>query len=127
MTMAENIATLSSAFRQLSDALHLASVACKDLEYTLPLLAASKTNVASSTTTPTQQPNTPMEKGKRFRDPNEPKRPPTAYLLYQKEARQKLVEEDSQLKPPEIMGRIALLWNDLSESAKKVRRLSSVK
>jgi|SRR5579862_9111176 len=126
MASSENIAALSSAFRQLSDALHLASVACKDLEYTLPLLAASRAPDNSSVPRdlPERQRDL-VEKlkhppSKRIRDPNEPKRPPSAYLLYQKDARQKLLQELSHLKPPEIMGKIAALWNDLSESAKRV-------
>jgi hypothetical protein len=119
MATPENIATLSSAFRQLSEALHVASVACKDLEYTLPLLAASKAGSVGSPTAievPTQESKTP----KGIKDPNEPRRPATAYLLYQKEARHKLIEESPQLKPPEIMVKLASQWNNLSEAAKRV-------
>jgi len=119
MATADKIATLSAAFRQLSDALHLASVACKDLEYTLPLLASSKSiPVAPSTSTGQLQLATAQPK--RVKDPNEPKRPPSSYLLFQKDARKRLAEQDPDLKPAEAMTKLAALWNELNDSGRKV-------
>jgi hypothetical protein len=114
MTDAEKAAVLSAAFRQLSDALHLASVACKDLEYTIPQLA---TNAQPSL--PTPQPK-PAEKVKRVRDPNEPRRPPSAYLLFASEARAKLVKAGTELKPPEFMTKLGAMWSELGDVEKRV-------
>lgn len=119
MASADTVAVLSGAFRQLADALHRVSAACKDLEYTIPLLSAeSSSNVGPKASTQSSQ--TPAEKPKRIRDPNEPRRPPSAYLLYQSKARQDLTKSDPDMKPADIMTKLANMWNDLTESQKKV-------
>lgn len=120
MVTQDTVTSLSSALRQLSDAFHRASVACKDLEYTIPLLAAGldlPNDVPKQTTTPAAA---VPEKRKRIRDPNEPRRPPSGYLLFLAKARQDLPKTDSDLKPAEVMSKIAGMWSELSESQRKV-------
>ena len=120
MVTEDTVNNLSSALRQLSDAFHRASVACKDLEYTIPLLASGleTTNNAPKQISP--PPMVPPEKRKRIRDPNEPRRPPTAYLLFMAKARQDLPKADIDLKPSDIMTKMAAMWKDLDDSQKKV-------
>jgi transcriptional regulator HMO1 len=113
--MNDTATVLSQAFRNLSDALHTASVACKDLEYTIPLLAGRQPPAAA--TTSATGPAAP-EKQKRVRDPNEPKRPQSAYLLFLSKAREDVhksggVGED--MKPADVMSKLASMWNELSE------------
>jgi len=123
MAITDTAAALSTAFRQLSDALHLASTACKDLEYTIPLLAANSgglpagsaglsNSVAASTA--------PAEKVKRKKDPNEPRRPPSSYLLFLANAREELAKSEPELKPAEALTRLAAMWKDLSGAQKAV-------
>jgi len=114
----DTAAILSAAFRQLSDALYRVSVACKDLEYTIPLLSAG--SAASATVIPEASSQPAAEKPKRIRDPNEPRRPPSSYLLFLSKARQDVNKADPDLKPAEVMSKLANMWNDLSESDKKV-------
>jgi len=125
MTNEDKAAVLSAAFRQLSDALHLASVACKDLEYTIPQLAAGAPPSQPIPPTPQAQP-VPAPKVKRVRDPNEPRRPPSAYLLFASEARAKLVKDKTDLKPAELMTKLGAMWSDLADSKKRVVFLSNV-
>jgi hypothetical protein len=122
MTSQETITTLSTAFRQLSDALHSASVACKDLEYIIPQLATSQTSSTASPSGTAQPPAQPtsQEKGKRVRDPNEPRRPPSAYLLFTSKARGDVVKNNPDLKATEVFTKLAGLWSELTDSEKKV-------
>lgn len=116
MAATDTATVLSLAFRQLSDALHQASLACKDLEYTLPLLAANLDRSTAKTTTP----QAPAEKTKRIRDPNEPRRPPSSYLLFLSKAREDLTKTNPELKPSEVMSKLAGMWKDLSDVQKQV-------
>jgi len=117
MVTENTVNNLSSALRQLSDAFHRASVACKDLEYTIPLLAAG---VDLPSDAPKHAAG-PPEKRKRIKDPDEPRRPPSGYLLFLQKARQDLSKTDSDLKPAEVMSKMAAMWKDLDESEKKVQ------
>ena len=108
---------LSLAFRQLSEGLQQASVACKDLEYNIPILLGKSDGAKTSTTA---QAAPPAEKTKRVRDPNEPRRPPSAYLLFTSKARADVTKSDPELKPAEVMSKLAELWKDLSDSQKLV-------
>jgi len=120
MATEDTVNNLSAALRQLSDAFHRASVACKDLEYTIPLLAAGvelSNDVSKQTTMQTAE---PPEKRKRIRDPDEPRRPQSAYLLFLAKARQELPKTDSDLKPSEIMSKMAAMWKDLDDAEKRV-------
>jgi HMG (high mobility group) box len=123
MSISETAAILSAAFRQLSDALHLASVACKDLEYTIPQLASSSS--PPSTVLQTPQPQQHPKKVKRVREPNEPRRPPSAYLLFANEARAKLVKDGTELKPAELMTKLGAMWSELDDSKKQVLFLTT--
>jgi hypothetical protein len=116
MVTENTVNNLSAALRQLSDAFHRASVACKDLEYTIPLLAAG---VDLPSDAPKQA--GPPEKRKRIKDPDEPRRPPSGYLLFLQKARQDLSKTDSDLKPAEVMSKMAAMWKDLDESQRKVQ------
>jgi hypothetical protein len=119
MVTAETVNNLSSALRQLSDAFHRASVACKDLEYTIPLIAAQVVDTTNDgpkqSTLAAAGP--PPEKRKRVKDPNEPRRPPSGYLLFLSKTRPSL---ESDLKPAEAMSKMAGMWKDLDESKRKV-------
>lgn len=115
MSNSETAAILSAAFRQLSDALHLASVACKDLEYTIPQLASSSPPSSMVLQTP-QHP----KKVKRVREPNEPRRPPSAYLLFANDARAKLVKDGTEFKAAELMTKVGAMWRELDDSKKRV-------
>ena len=106
---------LSLAFRQLSDGLHQVSVACKDLEYNIPLLLGKSEGTKTSTTA-----QAAPEKTKRVRDPNEPRRPPSAYLLFTSKARADVTKSEPELKPAEVMSKLAEMWKDLSDSDKQV-------
>jgi HMG (high mobility group) box len=122
-------AVLSSAFRQLSDALHMASVACKDLEYTIPLLVAARPSnlplPAPSAESTARETQPPIHRAKRVKDPNEPKRPPSSYLLFQKDARKILAHSNPDLKSSEAVTKIATMWRELSEDEKQVHFLLS--
>ena len=111
---------LSLAFRQLSDGLHQASVACKDLEYNIPLLLPKAAGPSTAKTSTTAQAPPPTEKTKRVRDPNEPRRPPSAYLLFTSKARADVTKSEPELKPAEVMSKLAEMWKDISESEKQV-------
>src|SRR5271167_4280956 len=106
---------LSLAFRQLSDGLHQASVACKDLEYNIPLLLGKSDGSSTAKTSTTAQ-AAPTEKTKRVRDPNEPRRPPSAYLLFTSKARADVTKSEPELKPAEVMSKLAEMWKDLRDN-----------
>jgi len=57
---------------------------------------------------------------KRVRQPNEPRRPPTAYLLFANEARAKLIKGGTELKPAELMTKLGAMWSELGDSKKRV-------
>lgn len=58
-------------------------------------------------------------KKRKTKDPNAPKRPPTAYLLFQGAMRAKTREENPQMGVQEVMSHIASAWGTLSEKDKK--------
>jgi hypothetical protein len=58
------------------------------------------------------------KKVKKQRDPNMPKRPSTSYMLYCSENREKVKNENSEMKPKDITTRLGELWNALSEKEK---------
>jgi hypothetical protein len=122
MTSREAIANLSTTFRQLSDALHSASVACKDLEYILPQVAAASTNfvVPDTTIHAQEQLQTPLGKAKHARDSKHLRRPPSAYLLFTSKARADLVKDHPELKATEIITKLGGLWSKLTDKQKRV-------
>jgi hypothetical protein len=58
-------------------------------------------------------------KKKPKKDPDRPKRAPTAYLLFTTEARPKYVKEHPDENNPEIMKGLAVLWSKATEKQKK--------
>jgi hypothetical protein len=57
---------------------------------------------------------------KQARDPDAPKRPPNAYLLFQNEVRTDMKERFPELAYRDLLGKIADAWKGLSEEDKKV-------
>jgi HMG (high mobility group) box len=122
MTAPDMATVLSSAFRQLSDALHQASVACKDLEYTVPLLARSPASSAAPTAPATAAADAVAAvKKKRKRDPDEPRRPLSAYLLFTADVRKQVQKANPDMKPAEVMAKLASMWKELSDANKRVQ------
>jgi HMG (high mobility group) box len=116
---------LSAAFRQLSDALHQASVACKDLEYTVPILARAAGSSASPIAPATAAADAAADKKKRKRDPNEPRRPPSGYLLFTADVREGVQKANADMKPADVMSKLASMWKDLTDAQKRVHKHSS--
>lgn len=56
---------------------------------------------------------------KKVRDPNAPKRPPSAYLLYQNSVRADTKAKNPEMTYPELLAQISKQWNDLTEDEKK--------
>ncbi|KIM20726.1 hypothetical protein M408DRAFT_54305, partial [Serendipita vermifera MAFF 305830] len=56
---------------------------------------------------------------KKPKDPNAPKRPPSAYLLYQNEVRKDIREQNPDMKYPEVLQEISKMWTALSDEEKK--------
>lgn len=54
------------------------------------------------------------------RDPNAPKRPPSAYLLFQNEIREDMRQQYKDLSYSEVLGKISEAWKGLSEEQRKV-------
>ena len=54
------------------------------------------------------------------RDPNLPKRTPSAYLLFQNEIREDMREQFKELPYPEVLGKISEAWKNLTEEQRKV-------
>lgn len=58
-------------------------------------------------------------KDKKPKDPNAPKRPPSAYLLYQNEVRKDIREQHPDMTYPQVLQEISKMWTGLSELEKK--------
>lgn len=54
------------------------------------------------------------------RDPNAPKRPPSAYLLFQNEIREDMRQRYKDLTYSEVLGKISEAWKALTEEQRKV-------
>jgi HMG (high mobility group) box len=59
-------------------------------------------------------------KEKKPKDPNAPKRPPSAYLLYQNQVRKDVQAANPGIPYTEILGHISKAWAQLSEEEKTV-------
>lgn len=59
-----------------------------------------------------------QRKEKKSKDPNAPKRPPSAYLLFQNEVREKVKTEHPDMAYRELLGVIAQRWKALTEEQK---------
>ena len=60
---------------------------------------------------------------KKIRDPNAPKRPPSAYILFQNEVRDQLRRQNPEMAYREILNVIAVKWKELNPEQKKVSRV----
>ena len=58
-------------------------------------------------------------KEKKPRDPNAPKRPPSAYLLYQNEFRKEIKEKNPEMSYPQVLQESSKMWAELSPQEKK--------
>eukprot|EP00123_Amoebidium_parasiticum_P011998 comp21052_c0_seq1/m.28318 comp21052_c0_seq1/g.28318 ORF comp21052_c0_seq1/g.28318 comp21052_c0_seq1/m.28318 type:complete len:106 (-) comp21052_c0_seq1:303-620(-) len=61
----------------------------------------------------------PAKKEKKEKDPNAPKRPLTAYILFCNANRNKLREQNPDMKVPEIGTKLGAMWKTLSENERK--------
>ena len=55
------------------------------------------------------------------KDPNAPKRPPSAYLIYQNSLRTETKAQNPQFSNQEVLAKVAEAWKALSEEERKVR------
>ncbi|KAK8854870.1 hypothetical protein IAR55_003609 [Kwoniella newhampshirensis] len=60
------------------------------------------------------------KKEKKIRDPNAPKRPPSAYILFQNEIRDDIRNSNPGMAYKDILGIISTKWKELSDAQKKV-------
>ncbi|PWN37068.1 uncharacterized protein FA14DRAFT_9579 [Meira miltonrushii] len=54
------------------------------------------------------------------RDPNAPKRPPSAYLLFQNEIREDMRQQFKELSYSDVLGKISEAWKNLTDEQRKV-------
>lgn len=54
------------------------------------------------------------------RDPNAPKRPPSAYLLFQNEIREDMRQQFKDLSYSDVLGKISEAWKNLTDEQRKV-------
>ncbi|QRV72407.1 HMG (high mobility group) box protein [Ceratobasidium sp. AG-Ba] len=93
-----------------------------------PLSAAGQSQPEGSPATLTTVLDTNEKPGKRRRkegtrrkkDPLAPKRPPSAYILYQNDVRKEMQDKYPELTYPEVLGKISGTWQTLDEDKKKV-------
>jgi protein-tyrosine-phosphatase len=57
---------------------------------------------------------------RRVKDPDAPKRPPSAYLLFQNEVRKEMVKQHDGLPYHEVLAEIAKRWGEMSDEQKRV-------
>ncbi|KAN0062331.1 hypothetical protein ACQY0O_005213 [Thecaphora frezii] len=57
---------------------------------------------------------------KRLRDPEAPKRPPSAYLLFQNEVRQEVRKKHPGLPYSEVLGKVSEAWKALTDEQRKI-------
>merc|ERR1719153_1886805 len=59
------------------------------------------------------------QKGKRFKDPNAPKRPPSAFFLFCADFRAKIKSEFPGLSIGDTAKKLGAMWNNLTPDAKQ--------
>ncbi|XP_071693840.1 high mobility group B protein 13-like [Rutidosis leptorrhynchoides] len=59
------------------------------------------------------------KKNKKIKDPNMPKRPPSSFLLFSKQARKDLSEEKPGISNAQVTALISVKWKELSEEEKQ--------
>lgn len=70
-------------------------------------------------TTSDEDSGSPKKHAKKLKDPNAPKKPRSAYILWITENRAKIAEEG--MKPAEVMKKAGEMWNTVDAKTKKVR------
>jgi hypothetical protein len=60
------------------------------------------------------------KKEKKIKDPNEPKRPPSAYLAYQNAVRDDLKKAQPDIPYAALIGQIGEKWKSMTDEEKKV-------
>lgn len=65
--------------------------------------------------------------GKAAKDPNEPKRPTTAFFFFAQDQRGKIKEENPDMKITEISKELGRLWKELSDKQKEKYTAMAVK
>lgn len=55
---------------------------------------------------------------KKVKDPNAPKRPANAYMIFSNEQRASVVANNPGIKPKEVMSRLGQMWRDMSDAEK---------
>ncbi|ODN92730.1 nonhistone protein 6 [Cryptococcus wingfieldii CBS 7118] len=60
------------------------------------------------------------KKEKKIKDPNAPKRPPSAYILFQNDVRDEIRRSNPNIAYKEILHIISAKWKDLADDQKKV-------
>ncbi|BFZ64083.1 hypothetical protein YB2330_005221 [Saitoella coloradoensis] len=100
---------LATAIRVAADALRKAAEACESYTFALPLPPAPGSDDKAN-----------GKKRKRERDPDQPKRPMSAYLIYQGEVRQQVKDKlGEQATQQNIMKEVAERWGKLTDAQKK--------
>lgn len=60
------------------------------------------------------------KKEKKPKDPNAPKRPPSAYLIFQNDVRENIRKSNPSMPYKEVLSLIAHRWKELSDDQKRV-------
>ena len=64
------------------------------------------------------------KKEKKIKDPNAPKRPPSAYILYQNEVRDEIRKAHPEMPYKDVLALISTRWKALPDAQRKVGRVS---
>lgn len=133
--MTEKLA-LITAYSELSQALVKTSAAISDFTHLLAATTNPNEVAALMEGVPAQLPffasitgkssEAPAEKGKKakkekkIKDPNAPKRPPSAYLEFQNSVRAKFRDEEPNLSYQDVLRKISAVWSGMPDDEKKL-------
>lgn len=85
--------------------------------------AANPTFAVEATATSPTKSGAKVKKAKAAKDPNAPKRPPSAYLLFQNDVRDQMKRDLGEAAPyRDVINAIAAKWKDLDPATKNVSR-----
>jgi len=110
--LANKLAELSSNMRQ---AANLADAFAQSLAQMFPGITIPPSAAAG---TGKKRGRVPKE-GKRVKDPNAPKRPPTSYIMFQNDVRDELRQKHPGLPYKELLGKVSEAWQALAEEQKR--------
>ena len=68
----------------------------------------------------------PAKKEKKIKDPNQPKRPASAYILYQNDVRPNLQSLEAEMSYQDAMKKVSGMWKELTPEQKRVRHIVCV-